>query len=330
MLKEEHTFGISVIVPVYNSEKYLCACLDSILLQTFHDFELILVDDGSSDRSGIICDKYAVKDDRVVVIHQCNAGQAEARNAGVAAAKSSLLCFIDSDDVVHPFLLDYLYRGFAENNAGATMCGRIREKEVPVDFFDPVDYTIESMDIEERKLRELYETNASIYWTPFPCLIKKSIYEQYPLTPGRVMEDNAVACKWLVAAKRVAFIRASLYFYRENPDSTMSAAFSPKKLDFLWALEEQLSFYKSIGYSTMQRLIWNEYFETAVWFFNRIMTELRDPALAKSVISRTKRIQKEFGFPLSEAQRQKLLKTVHPLLHKINKHLKNHGISICK
>ena len=93
---------ISVIVPVYKAEAYLHACIDSILSQTFSGFELILVDDGSPDNCGAICDDYAARDSRVRVIHQENQGQAAARNRALAAAKGEWVCFVDSDDAVHP------------------------------------------------------------------------------------------------------------------------------------------------------------------------------------------------------------------------------------
>ena len=109
---------ISVIVPIYNVEKYLRRCVDSILNQTFSDFELILVDDGSPDNCGKICDEYAVKDRRIVVIHQKNGGLSTARNAGIDWAfvnsNSQYLSFIDRDDWVHPDFLEFLYRAILQ------------------------------------------------------------------------------------------------------------------------------------------------------------------------------------------------------------------------
>ena len=99
---------ISVIVPVYKAEAYLHACIDSILSQTFSGFELILVDDGSPDGCGAICDDYAARDSRVRVIHQKNQGQAAARNHALAAAEGEWVCFVDSDDAVHPQMLERL------------------------------------------------------------------------------------------------------------------------------------------------------------------------------------------------------------------------------
>ena len=97
---------ISIIVPVYRAEKYLNACVDSILRQTYADFELVLIEDGSPDQSGAICDEYAQKDDRVRVIHQPNQGQAAARNHALPMTQGRWLCYVDSDDMIHPQMLE--------------------------------------------------------------------------------------------------------------------------------------------------------------------------------------------------------------------------------
>jgi glycosyltransferase involved in cell wall biosynthesis len=114
---------ISIIVPVYDVEKYLKKCVDSILNQTFKDFELILVDDGSPDNSGAICDQYAEKDSRVRVIHKENGGLSDARNAGIEVARGKYLGFVDSDDFVNEDMYKQLYTSIIENNADLSICG---------------------------------------------------------------------------------------------------------------------------------------------------------------------------------------------------------------
>jgi len=108
---------ISIIVPVYNVEQYLSRCIESILNQTFQDFELIMIDDGSTDDSPSICDKYQKKDKRISVIHQKNAGQAAARNTGVKVASCEWIHFVDSDDFIHPQMLEYLWHAVEKNDA---------------------------------------------------------------------------------------------------------------------------------------------------------------------------------------------------------------------
>ena len=113
---------ISIIVPVYRAEKYLNACVDSILNQTYSDFELVLIEDGSPDQSGAICDEYAQKDDRVRVIHQPNQGQAAARNHALPMTQGKWLCYVDSDDAIHPQMLEHLHRAAEKSGAGISMC----------------------------------------------------------------------------------------------------------------------------------------------------------------------------------------------------------------
>ena len=311
---------LSVIVPVYNVEPYLKDCVDSILSQTFSDFELILVDDGSTDGSGALCDGYAGKDSRVRVFHQVNAGQSAARNKGVAEAKTGQLCFIDSDDIVNPGLLE-AFLSEMKDGTGAVTCERVQGVTPPDGFFQPTTYNTELLEINEGTLLRLLRENYSIYWTLFPCLIRRAIYEKHPLTPGRVMEDNAVACRWLYEAEKVAVIHAPLYFYRKNPNGTMNAAFSPKKLDYLWALEEQLVFYDRHGFRELQGAVAKEYIFTAIWMAERVKKELKDPVLARKVVRQAMEIRKRYAdrLRLTDAEERKLFKAAHPTLHQIKK-----------
>ena len=121
---------ISVIVPVYNVEKYLRQCLDSVLAQTYRELEIILVDDGSTDGSGAICDEYATRDSRIKVVHQQNGGLSSARNAGLDLATGEYVAFVDSDDYIHETMLELLYQALVENNADTVICNfeRVDEK----------------------------------------------------------------------------------------------------------------------------------------------------------------------------------------------------------
>ena len=123
--------AISIIVPVYKVEKYLSKCVESILSQTFVDFELILVDDGSPDRCGEICDKYALKDKRIKVIHKENGGLSDARNAGIQVAQGEYLAFVDSDDYIEPQLVENCLARARDMEAPVVLYGCCREKRMP-------------------------------------------------------------------------------------------------------------------------------------------------------------------------------------------------------
>ena len=250
---------ISIIVPVYNTEKYLYRCVDSILGQTFTDFELILIDDGSTDASGDICDEYRAADSRVRVVHQNNRGQAAARNLGAAIAEGRWLSFVDSDDMLHPQMLASMYDVAFNNNADISMCSFVEGSTVPDDFNKDLEYKVELIDINENTLFEISTSpkNKGRAYIVYAKLIKKEIVKKYPFENGRIFEDNAVILWWLQEAKIVANIDAAFYFYFTNPTGTMGSKITQKKVtDNLWSEEERLLFYKKNNY---QKLISREY-----------------------------------------------------------------------
>ena len=233
---------ISVIVPVYRAEAYLHACIDSILSQTFSDFELILVDDGSPDGCGAICDDYAARDSRVRVIHQENQGQAAARNHAFSIAKGEWVCFVDSDDAVHPQMLERLGQAAAESGAAMSMCRMLEAPEMPESFSAPVEVSWERLSMEEAPLVTLFDAGNYPGWVACAKLVRRELVQSYLFCPGRVYEDNEAVCHWIYGAKTIASIPHSLYFYRTNPGSTTQSRFSMKKLDYLWALEGIIRF----------------------------------------------------------------------------------------
>ena len=133
----ENTPKITVIVPVYRAEKYLHDCVGSILSQSVSDFQLILVDDGSPDGCGKLCDDYAAQDHRVISLHQKNAGQAAARNLALEKAAGEWLCFVDSDDRIHPDMLKLLLHAAEESGAGISMCQMLESPEFHLTLTGP-------------------------------------------------------------------------------------------------------------------------------------------------------------------------------------------------
>ena len=115
--------AVSIIVPVYNTERFLNRCIDSVLAQTYSDWELLLVDDGSTDSSGSICDEYATQDSRIRVFHKENGGVSSARNLGLDYARGEWITFVDSDDYIAPDMIEKLYETQKRNNADITVCG---------------------------------------------------------------------------------------------------------------------------------------------------------------------------------------------------------------
>lgn len=238
---------ISVIIPVYKAEAWLRECVDSVLGQTYRDFELLLVDDGSPDESGKICDEYVKKDRRVRAVHQENRGQGAARNRAIALAQGRYLCFVDADDLVHPQLLESLLAGLP-GEGGVACCSLLKGERCPAEFFDPAPAAgFETCALDEDRLSRLFD-DPYVCWIVCGKLIPARIVRAWPFPEGRVFEDNAVVVRWLLEAERLSVTGRALYFYRENPEGTTKSPMSAKKrADFLCALADQAQILRGHG-----------------------------------------------------------------------------------
>ena len=314
---------VSVIVPVYNVEKYLEECLNSILNQSYKDFELILINDGSTDKSGDICDEYEKKYDNIKVVHQKNQGQAVARNNGVKLSKSDWIMFVDSDDVIHPNLLEYLYTAVTESDSGMTVSERVSADKIPENFYSEFDFSYEVDNVTLEKLEEYYDDSKFFYWAPFPSIIKKEIVLSIPFPNGRIYEDNAVSCQLVYKAKKIAKIPYIMYFYRNNPKGTMNQPLTVKKLDYLWALEYQIEFFKNISHKSMIKKLSHNLLETAFYDYNLSVDE-KNKEIESIVKKKIKYILKVYGeyITIDTRIKNKLLKIYHPFLFKLKKKFK--------
>ena len=226
---------ISIIIPVYNSEKYLPICMEKIINQTLTDFEVILIDDGSTDNSGIICDNYARKDSRITVIHQENSGQAVARNKGILISRGKWIIFIDSDDVISDNYLKTLYNYVYKNNAQIAFCGIVQGNIFDQGCFKENLNKQYIGNICEDTLTHLINKDNFAYWTVWGKIILADIVKKNLFTDGYIYEDVAVVFKWINNCKKFVYIEDLMYFYRINEDSTTRKNYSVKKLDRLWA-----------------------------------------------------------------------------------------------
>ena len=210
---------ISVIVPVYNVELYLCCCVDSILRQTYRNLEIILVDDGSTDQSGKICDEYARQDLRVTVVHQKNGGLSAARNTGIDRAKGEYLSFVDSDDFIDERMLEVLYTDLQAVKADAAVVGfQLFEKQNEIKSVE-LDSPVQSMTKQEAIRSTLIPDGMGDFaWNK---LYKKELFQgiRYPL--GRMMEDQGTTYRIFLQCKKVAYHPVGLYYYYQRPDSIL-------------------------------------------------------------------------------------------------------------
>lgn len=220
---------ISVIVPVYKVEAYLDKCVGSIVAQTYKNLEIILVDDGSPDRSGEICDEWAKKDPRIRVIHKENGGQATARNAGMAVATGKYIAFVDSDDWIDPQMYQSLHDTMITTDSDIVSCGA---KRVWLDGTPSQEVLSVKQDcvLEHNAAMEAMIIGNGLVQIPCNKLYRTYLSEGISFPTGVICEDEFWTWQMVARAKRVAIIMDSYYNYLQRSDSTMGVGFSEKRL----------------------------------------------------------------------------------------------------
>lgn len=227
---------ISIIIPVYNVEAYLQACLDSTLAQTYKNLEIILVNDGSTDKSGSICDQYAEQDSRIIVIHKDNAGVSAARNDGLKIATGEYICFIDSDDTVSPKLISSLYEKIEQFDVDMVICGI--EQHLPGGIIANNCSSLPSCVVENKDQLFINFFDKLPYrevlYGPVNKLIKRQIASKVAFDERfKIGEDLLFSFECIEATTGIYIIPDTLYHYIKHPGSAMTSAFSMKRYDYI-------------------------------------------------------------------------------------------------
>ena len=238
---------ISVIVPVYNVEKYLDRCVQSIVEQTYSNLEIILVDDGSPDNCGAMCDAWAEKDSRIKVIHQKNGGLSAARNVGMAAATGEYLAFVDSDDYIRADMYQSLYDRLFADGSDMAACG------VEMVFEDgstkPLTRTGSCVLTNEEAMEQIITEN----WLKQPVwykLYKTELVRGLLFPVGKYHEDVFWSYQAVARARCVSVFDTPCYFYTQRSGSIMGQSYSIKRMDGLEAKQQRLEYLK-IYYPTL-------------------------------------------------------------------------------
>lgn len=267
-MKEEKK--ISIIIPIYNVEKYLPACVESILQQTYKNLEVILVDDGSPDRCPAICDELAQKDDRIRVIHQKNKGLSGARNTGIDNAQGDYLIFVDSDDTVEQTLVEELYTYAEKWNCAIVACGRnyifedgqivckIAHDESKVYGFEEA--------MQEMNSFRLFDMSA---WAK---IYRKELFEDIRFPEGKLSEDYYIMYKLFDKAKTIGYVAKPLYNYLQRQSSISRnkkinhdfADAAKKQMEFLDEKYPQMSVLGHTAYASANLTVYDFYLKNGV------------------------------------------------------------------
>jgi len=255
---------VSVVVPIYNVEQYLEKCVESICRQTYENLEIILVNDGSPDQCGQMCEEYAKMDNRIKVIHKKNGGLSDARNSGVKLATGKYLLFVDSDDYIAKDLVEKTVTVAEKNNCDMVLYDYY--------YVEPDNVEIRSTIVPANKVISLEQEHTLLLAATSACakLFNREFYVKAncPFPQGIYFEDLATTSIFFMRAKRVYYLKEPLYYYINRENSIMTGKnFEKSSHDKLVALEHILSAYKKEGkyeeyHQELEYLVFaNEYFE---------------------------------------------------------------------
>lgn len=292
---------ISIIVPIYNVEKYLENCLNSLLKQTYKNLQIILVDDGSTDSCKSICDKYKDLDNRIEVIHKQNGGLADARNVGLKKAKGKYIAFLDSDDYIYKTMYEDLYNILIENYADISQCEFLRIDEKNIGIEDKIieeenaKRNIESKcysNIEALKILygadEAEYVNKVVVWNK---LYKKEVLEKIEFPIGRLHEDEHTTYKIFFNSKKVVSTNKVLHGYMQTSNSIMRKPLKPKRIkDTLDAYIYASEFFKEKNLTEIEAKTRRRYLEYCIELSGKILSSDKN----KELLSNLKDYYKSF------------------------------------
>lgn len=236
---------ISIVVPIYNVEKYLNKCINSIISQTYRDIEIILVDDGSPDNCPLICDNWKEKDSRIKVIHKKNGGLSDARNAGIENAQGNYICFIDSDDYIDNTYIEELYGEIVTKNVNISQCG-IKYVDDNHRIIKNIGYknncVLSGRKVIEDSCNEHFVEN-EVVWNR---LYNINLFKELKFPKGKLHEDEYITYKLLYNEEKISIVSSCLYNYRQSSNSIMRSDYSLKRFeDFSEAYKEKIDYFKN-------------------------------------------------------------------------------------
>ena len=319
-MNQGQTDLISVIIPVYKVEKYLDKCVQSVVNQTYRNLEIILVDDGSPDRCGEMCDAWAQKDSRIRVIHKTNGGLSDARNAGLDIATGAYIGFVDSDDYIHPEMYQRLEDSATKHDADMAICG-----------FQYVDENgnlvrkTNGCDIEDGiidKCRAMEELNRDwrmcVVWNK---LYKRDLFSMIRFPCGKIHEDEFVAHEMLYKSTHITWVSQILYYYLQRQNGIKLSSSAIARLDGVEALYDRVLFYERTG----NHILLDETAKTAFDLYLRLRKGIVKPTWQDK--KRCREVKKMVRYCIkrhgSEISMREIISFEFPHLFRFLQHIRN-------
>lgn len=275
---------ISVIIPVYKVEKYLAKCVDSVLAQTYRDLEIILVDDGSPDGCGAICDDYAARDRRVRVIHKPNGGLSSARNAGLDMATGAYIGFVDSDDHIDPTMYEKLLAALSRTGADVCVCDVVYVDEQDARLGPVIPPMAEELLTPEQALRRVeFADDGWRYVTAWNRLYRRGVFDGLRFQEGKIHEDELSVVHIYARCREIAAISDVLYWDVGRPGSIMTGSAAIRRLDAVDGYLDRAQFYRAQGWRDMTRVVLDRAYDRVWAVLRAVAPGERTPALASAV-----------------------------------------------
>ena len=281
---------ISIIVPVYNVKDYLERCVKSILNQSKKNIEVILVDDGSTDGSALLCDNLAKLDERVISLHKENGGISSARNYGLQFSKGEYVCFIDSDDVIAPYFVERLNELMEKNGCDIAVGEFVTFNDEPP-LFELVDESIEILE-GKQAINKLFGDSYVSATIACNKMYKKSLFNDIKYPEGLINEDEATAYKLYYLANKVVFSNLIVYGYYMRPNSITKSRFSEKNFDFLKIAWERCLFFKEKNQERYYHLFLKNYCFDLLIFSKKTKKLLKNSKTSKKLKQEFKKLSK--------------------------------------
>lgn len=284
---------LSVIVPVYNVEKYLKKCIESIIRQTYKNLEIILVDDGSPDNCGKICDEYAKIDSRIKVIHKKNGGLSDARNVGICHATGEFITFVDSDDWLELDMYEYLIDNAIKNKVKLSVCGvKVFDQGTDTYRYDYSMIKVIEDVVEKKEYMKMVFLNI---WAAWDKIYHKSLFNNVQFPIGEFNEDEAIMLQVIDQCDSIFVSNKPLYihFVRTN-ESLTAKKFNPRKIDWYKHCKENLLFI-NMKYPELLDEARYRYYISLIWCLNNMTC---NPKFYKKEISNLKRCLKKDIFKI--------------------------------
>lgn len=326
MTEQKESLKVSIIMPVWNAEKYLERSIASVKSQSYQNWELIIVDDGSQDNSISICEKESRKDSRIKLICNKHGGTALARNTGIKKAQGDYIGFLDADDAFHPIFFEKMIDAIIMNKTDIALCRTVRGTDAS-DFCKQKLKVVFHSETKEEVFARMYQGEWGDMIAPYTKIYKRNIFDKVSFPEGRYFEDAATMNLAIYNADKVSVTDTAMYFYNITPNSSSVTKRSCELLDREWALRSHWEFYLKENRMDFVYMAMPFYLIEMISIYHRIENSdsPEDVQIIRKKFENTYKIYSR-KIALTEKQKEQILAFRHPVIYDIRNMIRKDGV----